>query len=323
MNYFSRLADRSGLSASPRGAVTPMPGAAAAAISPGDRPPPGDLPPPPETPASDAPATMAQTVSGPPTAIGPAAAPTLSEPMGTMPAAASEGRPRTAARIVEPSAPAHPIERETTPTAPLEWVASVPATRPEGSLHDQASIAPLHPREIERETPPAAAGQIVTDVSRPRIDAESASSRPAPSPQVAAGEPAIGAAEYDIEVPPPTQAAPSRAGAGGERAASQMSSRLRPAQPVPETDEDIAVPALRVAPAAGPGREDRDTMARRHDRTATTAPRPHTGKGTRGASVEVRIGVVTLQVHAPQPPAPLPAPARDGVAPHRHYLRTW
>ena len=42
--------------------------------------------------------------------------------------------------------------------------------------------------------------------------------------------------------------------AGGERAVAHMSSRLRPAQLVPET-EDIAVPALRMAAAAGRNRD--------------------------------------------------------------------
>jgi hypothetical protein len=343
MNYFNRLTDRSGLSASPRSAVTPMARPAAAAISPGDHPEVGDLPEVgdvpqlPQTPASDAAATIAQPISGPPFAIGPATTPTPFEPMGTMPATASEIRRRTQEHIVEPSAPARPhqIERKAMPPAPPERVASVPATEPDSSLRDQPPIAPLREREIERETPSAAADQIVSDVSRSRIDAESGVSRSrmdaetasnwrALSPQVAAVEPAIHAAEYDIEVPPraETQAATRQPAAGGERAVAHMSSRLRPAQPVPET-EDIAVPALRMAPAAGRSREDRDTTARRHDRTATAAPRAHAGPGTRGASVEVRIGEVTLQVHAPPVPAALQAPPRHSFAPHRHYLRTW
>jgi hypothetical protein len=326
MNYFNRLADRSGLSVSPRGAVTPMARPAAAAMSPGDHPEVGDVPQPLETPASDAPATIAQPTSGPPFAIRPATTPTPFEPMGTMPATASEIRRRTQEHIVEPSAPARPhqIERKTMPPAPPERVASIPATEPDSSLRDQQSVAPLRPREIGRETPSAAADQIVSGVSRSRMDAETASNWRALSPQVAAVEPAIRAAEYDIEVPPraETQAATRQPAAGGERAVAHMSSRLRPAQPVPET-EDIAVPALRMAPAAGRNREDRDTMARRHDRTATAAPRAHAGLDTRGASVEVRIGEVTLQVHAPPAPAALQAPPRHSFAPHRHYLRTW
>src|ERR1041385_167918 len=81
MNYFKRLADRSGPSVSPRGAVTPM--ARPAAISPGDQLEAGDQPPPPETSlaetaAFDAPATIVLAAPGPPSAIGPAAAaPTL------------------------------------------------------------------------------------------------------------------------------------------------------------------------------------------------------------------------------------------------------
>jgi hypothetical protein len=338
MNYFSRLTDRSGLSASPRSAVTPMAKPAAAAIAPGDQLETGDLPAlletlPSETPDSDASAPIAQATSGPPFAIESAAAPALFEPMGTTPATASEDRLRTQQHIVEPASRPHQIERETPPPA-LEWMASVPATDPEGAPHNQQPIASLRPREIERETPSAAAGEIVssvsrsridveTDVSRSRMDAETASNWRAPSLHVAAVEPAIPAAEYDIEVPPRAEPRPaaSQAAAIGDRAAALMSSRLRPAQPVPET-EDVAVAPLRVTPAAGRSREDRDTMTRRPDRTATALPRSHAGQGTRDASVEVRIGAVTLQVHAPPAPAAPQAP-RSSFAPHRHYLRTW
>jgi hypothetical protein len=253
-----------------------------------------------------------------------------------MPATAPENRLHTQEHIVEPGAAARPhqIERETLPPA-LEWVASVPATEPDGAPHDQQPIAPLRPREIERDTPSAAAGRIVSDVSRsrmdaetdvawPRMDAETASNWRAPSLRVAAVEPAIRAAEYDIEVPSRAELRPtaSQAAAIGERAAALMSSRLRPAQPMSETDQDIAVPALRIAPAAGRSRDDRDPIVRQHDRMATAAPRPRAGQGTRDASVEVRIGVVTLQVHASPAPAVSQAP-RSSFAPHRHYLRTW
>jgi hypothetical protein len=319
MNYFNRLADRSGLSVSPRGAVTPM-ARPAAAISPGDQPRPLETSLA-ETPAFDAPATIEQAAFGPPSAIGPAAAPTLFEPMATMPATASQGRLPTQRHIVEPNAPAHRIERETVSPAAPEWEALVPATQLQGSPHNQQPIAPLNPRKIEPE-PPSAAREIVSDVSPSRMDGETVSNFRALSSQVAAVEPAIRAA--DIEVPPRAETpTASKVGAGAEHAAALIASRLRPAQ-LPESDEDIAipVPALRLAPAAGRSREDRDATAPRHDRTATATSRAHAGQGARDASVEVRIGVVTLQVHAPAAPAALQAP-RYSFAPHRHYLRTW
>ena len=313
MNYFSRLADRSGLTASPRGAVAPIARPAAAATSPGDQPDVADLLPPSEMPASDAPATSAQTTSDPPFAIEPAA-PAPFESIGTMPAAASESRLRTPGQFVEPAgpAPSRQIEHDTMPPAPPEWATVVPATQPVGSRPTSQSSAearaPLQPREIGREaaeTPAATADQIVSDAFGFRVDAEAASKRRTPSPQVAAIEPAnIRAAENDIEVPPR---------AGIPTATS----------PAPETDQDIAVPALRTASFAGRSREERDTTARRHDRTAAAVPRSPAAQGPRGASVEVRIGAVTLQVHAPPAPAALQAPARQGFAPHRHYLRTW
>jgi hypothetical protein len=327
MNYFKRLADRSGPSVSPRGAVTPM--ARPAAISPGDQLEAGDQPPPPETSlaetaAFDAPATIVLAAPGPPSAIGPAAAaPTLFEPMATMRATASEGRLPTQQHIIEPGAPAHRIERETVSPAPPEWKALLPDTQLQGSPHNRQPVAPLDPRTIDPE-PPSAARQIVSDVSPSRMDGETVSNFHALSSPVAAVEPAIRAA--DIEVPQRAETpTASKVGAGAEHAAVHTASRLRPAQ-LPESDEDIAipvpVPALRQPPAAGRSREDRDATAPRHDRTATATSRAHAGHGTRDASVEVRIGVVTLQVHAPAAPAALQAP-RYSFAPHRHYLRTW
>jgi hypothetical protein len=258
---------------------------------------------------SDAPATIAQPTAGLSSA-GEQAASTLFEPVSAI---APESRSPSREDLVEPGS--HDILREATPRAPHEWVALESAVPLEGSRHSQQPTASRVSREVVNEAPSEAGAPIASDISPPRAEVETA--RP---PQTAAVKPATTESVLEVMSRAKTPVETNKLRSGGERAAA---SRLRLPQSLPETDEDNGTPTLRVVPAATRSRDDRDTMARRPDRTTMATPRAPAGQGARGSSVEVRIGAVTLQVHAPAMPDAPQATVRSGFAPHRHYLRTW
>jgi hypothetical protein len=310
MTYFSRLAHRFGQASSPRHAVTPIAGPAAVANAPGHQSGVGDLESLAELPVSgaSAPTTAESSLAGVQVASMPF------EPM-------SEVRPRSHEGIVDSGSHTHGLVREATAPTPREWVALDAAIPQQDLPPGQQPAAPPASRGIALEVASEAAAPIASDVSRPNAGA--VPELRARSQQVAAVEPAIQAADSEIEVLPraETPVAANKPRTVGAPAAAQSSPRVRAPQPLPETDEDNGAPAPRVVTAPARSRDDRDTASRRPDRTATPALHAPAGRGT--GPVEVRIGAVTLQVHTPATPSAPPAPVRSSFAPHRHYLRTW
>jgi hypothetical protein len=302
MRYFNRLADRLGP------ATAPIARPAAIANSRSDQSDAGDLQSFAEMPA---PATIAQPAEGGHAASAPLA------PTRPTPAPQSDGRLRPHDDSVAPGPHSYDLARETMPPTAREWVTLDSAIPSQGSPDTQQSIALLD----SRETVTTATSPIVSRVSRPHLEAETASRLP----QAAAIEPAIHMLEPESEALPRTETGvvANASRAGGGNAAVQMSSPLALPQAVREAEDDCGVAALRVAPMAQRSGHDHDTTARRHDRAATPAPHVLMGRGPPRSTVEVRIGAVTLQVHAPAPPAVPQAPVRSSFAPHRHYLRTW
>jgi hypothetical protein len=306
MTYFGRLAQRVG-PAMPRAPVTP----AARPVAPnaGGGADAGGLESFAEVPVSGTPAAIAPATTDPPSASGLAvSAPTE--------AAASESRRHLHEDRIVPAA--HEIARAVAPSTQREWVALDSAVPPQGALPDRPSAAPGISREAIHEVSTEVVTQTpASDVARSRGRAESAPR--ARSPQAAASVQGIATLESQIEPPlrAESKSLANRSRVDGDLAAAAMPARSRPPQIRPETD-DIAVPGRRIVPAAV-----RDRDARQPDRATPAASRAPATQKARENSVEVRIGAVTLQVHAPPAPAAPQAPARGSFAPHRHYLRTW
>jgi hypothetical protein len=305
MTYFSRLAHRFG-SASPR--ATPKSDARAHAA--GGASDLTALESVTEVPALDAPAARAQPIAEPPMASE-HAAPT---PFAAMPAAAPDERLGPQDSLVAPSSGPHDVARETTAPSPREWMALDSPPAPEPLPRARQSTALRDPQEFVDEVDAMKAGPTASDPSRRAVTASRAQSS-----QLVAVEPAIDTADSEIEVLPRAESrltTKTNKPRVGSEPAAQESSRLRLPRPLAETDGDIGPPRLRAA--ATRRRNDRDTPAGPHDRGSRAALG---GPGsTRGSSVEVRIGAVTLQVHAPPPALPQ---ARASFAPYRHYLRMW
>jgi hypothetical protein len=298
MTYFGRLAQRVGPLVR-RAPVTPMAGPVAPNARRGtpDSADPESLA---EVTVSDTPVAIAPATTGPPSASGPAAPAPIE-------ATASEGRRRLHDNRVAPAAP----------STPREWLALDRSIPPEGALPDRLSAAPGNSRKAIHEVSSESVAQApASDLARSRGQAEP-DSRARP-PQAAQAIPTV---ESQIEAPRSPRAQgrslTNRSRVDGDLAAEIVPARSRAPQISPETD-DIAVQARSIAPAAV---HDRDT--RRQDRATLAAPRAPATQQARESSVEVRIGAVTLQVHAPPAPAAPQAPARASFAPHRHYLRTW
>jgi hypothetical protein len=131
--------------------------------------------------------------------------------------------------------------------------------------------------------------------------------------RIAAAEPAVDALDSEVEVVPRAESrlATQTGKPRSDSAPAQETARRHPVWLSAETEADAALPPQSAA--ASRGRNERDTTAGR--------ARAPMAAASRGHSVEVRIGAVTLQVHAPPQPAVPPAPARPAFAPHRHYLR--
>jgi len=296
MTYFGRLAQRVG-PAVRRAPVTPVAGPVAPKARSG-RPDSAELESLAEVTVSDAPAAMAPATAGPPSPSGLAAPPSID-------ATASEGWRRPHDDRGAPAAP----------STPREWLTLDSPIPPEGAQPDRPSAAPGNSRDAIREV----SSEIVAQA--PASDLARSQEAPAPRaqpPQAAAALPAIATVESQIEAPRAEgRSLTNRSRVDGDLAAEATRARSRPPQILPETD-DIAVPARSIVPAAV---HDRDT--RRQDSATPAAPRAPATQQARESSVEVRIGAVTLQVHAPPAPAAPQAPARASFAPHRHYLRTW
>jgi hypothetical protein len=208
----------------------------------------------------------------------------------------------------------HDIARAASPPAPREWVALDASPPSEG----EPSASSNAPREAAYEVSTKIARAPASDDARPRDDAE-----PDPrtrSPQATAAAPVVATIESETEAPPLSRTE-SRPRVAGDLTSKAIPARSRPPQISPEADDDIAAPPRRIVAAALRDRDERD--ARRQDHVMPPATRAPPPRRMRENSVEVRIGAVTLQVHAPPVPAAPQAPARAGFAPHRHYLRTW
>ena len=191
--------------------------------------------------------------------------------------------------------------------------APAPQSRPQPQAdfaeRERHAFVDTHSRDwIALDSPVAPEGSL------DRSPASSSDLRAAAAPVEATGEPDIASpAPGRIERNPP-----GRPWAAVASVADTTPARSHPPQVAPEADEDIAAPARRIVPAAPRDRNQRDTRQQRAIPSATRTPAP---QEMRANSVEVRIGAVTLQVHAP--PAPPPAAVRASFAPHRHYLRMW
>jgi hypothetical protein len=296
MTYFGRLAQRVGPAVRPA-PVTPVAGPVAPKARSGT---PYSAEPLAEVTVSDAPAAMAPATAGPPSPSGLAAPPSID-------ATASEGWRRPHDDRGAPAAP----------STPREWLTLDSQIPPEGAQPDRPSAAPGNSRDAIREVSSEIVAQApASDLARSR--GQEAPAPRAQPPQAASALPAIATVESQIGAPrPESRSLTNRSRVDGDLAAETMPTRLRPPQFSPETD-DIAVPARSIVPAAV---HDRDT--RRQDSATPAAPRAPATQHARESSVEVRIGAVTLQVHAPPAPTAPQAPARASFAPHRHYLRIW
>ncbi|GLR87949.1 hypothetical protein GCM10007857_46610 [Bradyrhizobium iriomotense] len=240
-----------------------------------------------ELPAAGAPATNTQMAAS---SVGARAEPTE--------AAASANQPSQYDDRVAPDKDSRDVARETIAPAPREWTAmEFPASS--------------EAREIVHEVSSMKMDLIASDAPRSPAEAATAS-RGRPS-RLAVVESAI-AEKSGLEVLPRTQ---SRAAPDGPGEAAARMHLSRPGS-VQASKEGVEASLSRAPDARS--RDDRDGSARRPDRAIAAAPR---GSAVRDRSVEVRIGVVTLEVHAPPQAAAPQAPARASFAPHRHYLRTW
>jgi hypothetical protein len=128
-------------------------------------------------------------------------------------------------------------------------------------------------------------------------------------PQAAPANAAAAAVEVSVEMVQSPGPAATDHSAAGERQPSRVA----------EPAQHGAPPMVRESVDLGRG-DQREGAAPRFDRAAS-ARSPGPEQRARNGSVEVRIGAVTLQVHAP-PAAPV-ARVPQRFAPHRHYLRLW
>jgi hypothetical protein len=224
-------------------------------------------------------------------------------------------RPRDAVApaVVTPEAPSAPavapIEQDVAIVTPARLPAAPGET--DSVLREEDDVgAARAPASSSRDREPsmsagsASTAEVVSDpasVSAPL-------SPGAPERQAAEATPtptAAAASEVEVIVPTNTAPAPSTA-AAGSAASDQRASPPRsdaPSTEPPPIHEVVETTAARVVPI---GRVTRDA---RGEKSSCSGP------------VEVRIGTVTLQVHAA--PSPAPAPAGNSFAPHRHYLRLW
>jgi len=290
MNYFARLAQRSGI-ATPRG---PAPVVTAPAV-------------PKATSVADV-ATIEQVVE----IVMPAPAAQLNAPSLSNVAPGNSATPPV--MVAAPATMAQPNAIELIPPAAIP-TASAPATDADIALREEERIVvastPAPTRSLETGT--AVAPQSAEAPSSPSI----ASSPPHPTgrqPQnpSATSAAAADAAPFEVEAVVPAQAA---------AAPPSAVTRQAIAAPVPSIDENLESAVASVVPIAGRARGVPDTRTRWLERAATNERRARAEEKPRSGPVEVRIGTVTLQVQAAAPPAA--APARNGFAPHRHYLRLW
>jgi hypothetical protein len=303
MNYFGRLAQGTGLPP-PRSEVAPP-----------------VVPATPET-ASAADAVMIEKVVEVVAPAFPSALP-----------AAADAPPATPSPIapaaVAPTANDQPHATTRDATEPAPFAPTATATEAEGSLREGerivAASAPVSPPVPERKTPPPALPPIAINASPSRSNADNPSTtgrRPPPRAMAAADAAAL---EVAVFVPADTTPVTSpdvtrQASTAHEQRESSVSPDLPASGPMPPVIEDIAV-AARDIPISGRVRNEQDARMPRLDRAAPIERRSRVEERTRGGAVDVRIGTVTLQVHA-APPAES-APVRNGFAPHRHYLRLW
>jgi hypothetical protein len=140
---------------------------------------------------------------------------------------------------------------------------------------------------------------------------------PSEPPSAAAATAAADAIDVEVLVPaarPPAPADHPRS----EAAASQGRPPLTRADVSPV---NAVRPVEEAVPADNRARDGDDAPPHRFVQAPARERRLRTEPTRRDGPVEIRVGTVTLQVHAPA--APSPAPVRDGFAPHRHYLRLW
>jgi hypothetical protein len=282
VNYFARLAQSAGIAA-PRG--TP----AAAGIAPAA----GDTAATPEVMALEQTVEVAAPLSPPaPEAVSvPAEAPPV--------AAAEAGEARIVLAVPPAPAPA----------------ASRPALETDDAPREQQSIVSVVTPEPERGTPVNARPTIATRSARAAANADVLPPSEPPSAPAAT----TAADTIDVEVPVPA----ARPSAPTDRPRSETAAS--PRRPPLTRDEvssvDAVLPVEEAMPVDNRTRGADDAPPHRFVHAPPGERRPHTEPTRRDGPVEIRIGTVTLQVHAPT--VQTPAPARDGFAPHRHYLRLW
>ena len=310
MNYFNRLAQRTGI-APPGGAIAPITAPAASEIAP------------PVDAAAIAPIT-AQVASG----IAPPVDAAAIEQMIEV-AAPPSARLVTGAALVNSatsSSTATPAVIPDEASVPHGLEATALVTEAEGRLREEERIleasTPLRPRVLAREIRSQAPPPIAPDASLSQGDADGPSNVSARLSQDAmtAADPAAFAVEVLVQADTTQATSPDvkrQAPPARERRAPDAWSDLRSAEGGPLVDQEIAL-ATRVVSIAGHTREERDGIGRQRDRAAIIERRPRAEEPTRGGPVEVRIGTVTLQVHAASD-----VPTRSSFAPHRHYLRLW
>ncbi len=290
MNYFARLAQRSGIAA-PRGAAAPAVAA-------------------PEMASASTVVPIKQEIE-----------------------VAAPAQPNALSASV--AVPAHPaIPPPVMPAAPATVVESITIDRGEAVPPAQTATAPAPAegtngalREEERVVVTSAPAPLPLG-PQPAADAFSPPTNggtpPSPAAQQRQATSTSAIAPFEVEVIVPADVAPASSPAAIRQAAAPERSATPEAQPtglVPPIDENIEIAAARVVPISSLTRDAREARPRPLERNATTEHRAHGEVSTRSSLVEVRIGTVTLQVHAAPPSAP--APVRNGFAPHRHYLRLW
>ena len=248
------------------------------------------------------------TVPGPSAAITQSASlPIADAAAGVNPAIAPESRSNPRGDFAEPGR--HDIARAASQSAPRDWVAietPLPQAPP-----DQPSASPQALQETVQEQ----VSTKIVQASRPRV-APSRDDRETDTQTRLPRLTPVAPSESTVEGPsPPLTASNVRAARDPAAETPPMRSGSKDAL---EINGDIVSPARRIVP------RDRDEREpRRQDHTMPPAARGPAPQRTREASVEVRIGAVTLQVHAPPAPAAPQAPSRASFAPHRHYLRMW
>jgi hypothetical protein len=301
MNYFARLAQRTGLAA-PRGAVAPLVAAPLPSPAVSEL---GSIEHEIEV-AAPAPSIAPSGDLAPSGAAWPPKSPGRAIPLP--PLANSEEGPDVSKDAAKPTAAPEAPATRAEPWRKVERVVS-------------AKPPPAAPPTVH--APPPAAPPDVQ--SSPPRTATSASPAPQFSHDASIAASNIDAVAFEIDVVTFAEAAPTRSNASAVLRQSSSAhkdghppakSNARPAEPLPAIDEsdNATVTATtgrtRVAPAI-----------RRFERATAMEQRARREEASRNGPVEVHIGTVSLQMHAPA--TPTPPPARSGFAPHRHYLRLW